>query len=142
MRLPVLGSSLCLLALLSTGMPARASGYSLYRVILWGRPGELPPRLQQDPKTGFFAVLFPSTPPESGWDDAPARKLEIHGGALLPVPDAPIPRPRDPDPDWAQTGLEGSLDINRDGTAETVRVRTVMIPDGRDPAASLQKVLV
>ena len=141
MRFPVLGSSLCLLALLYAGLPVRASGYSLYRVILWGRPGELPPRLQQS-DTGTYVVLFPSTPPESGWDEAPARKVEIHGGALVPAPDASIGRPRDPDPDWAMTGLEASFDINRDGIAEVVRARTVMVPDRRDPAASLQRVLV
>ncbi|HMF07675.1 MAG TPA: VCBS repeat-containing protein [Thermoanaerobaculia bacterium] len=142
MRLPILRPSLCLALLFSFGGPAGASGYNLYRLTLWGRPGELPPRLQQDPVSNAFVVLFPSTPPESGWDGAPARKLEIHGGAFLPAADASINRPRDPDPDWALTDLEGSLDINRDGIAEIVRARTVMIPDRRDPSASVQRVVV
>jgi hypothetical protein len=121
---------------------AHASGYTFYRLILWGEPGELPPRFQQDADSGAFLLLFPGPAPESGWDPVPARCFEVHGGAFLPEADVPITRPRDPDPDWEAGSLENSLDVNRDGKAEVVEARTVMIPDPLDPAASAQRVLV
>jgi hypothetical protein len=131
--------------LLGSALPAPAgasAGYSLYRVVIWGQPGELPPQLRQDPESGRFRLLFPGPAPESGWDPVPARCLELHGGAFVPAEPVPILRPRDPNPDWDSTALEGSLDINRDGLAEVVRARTVLVPDSLDPAASRQRVLV
>ena len=121
---------------------ARAAGYSFYRLVLWGEAGELPPRFQQDSESGKFMLLFPGPAPESGWDPVPARCFEVHGGAFMPAASVPILRPRDPDPDWESGALESSLDVNRDGQAEVVRARTVMIPDHRDPAASEQRVLL
>ena len=121
---------------------ALPAGYTLYRVVLWGRPGDPPPRFQQDPSSRTFSVLFPGPVPETGWEPVPARRLEVHGGAFLPADPVPIMRPRDPDPDWDAAALQGSLDLNRDGRSEVVRVRSVMIPDGHDPGASIQRVLV
>jgi len=132
---------LSLIVLSLTGA-ARASGYTFYRLILWGEEGELPPRFQQSPESGKFLLLFPGPAPESGWDPVPARCFEVHGGAFLPAAMVPILRPRDPDPDWGAATLESSLDVNRDGQAEVVTTRTVAIPDRHDPAASEQRVLV
>ena len=137
----VRGLALTVLALLLP-MEAHASGYTFYRLILWGEAGELPPRFQQNPDSGTFLLLFPGPAPESGWDPVPARCFEVHGGAFLPEAAVPISRPRDPDPDWEAASLESSLDVNRDGQAEVVEARTVMIPDPRDPASSVQRVLV
>ncbi|MCI0408711.1 MAG: hypothetical protein L0191_09140, partial [Acidobacteria bacterium] len=128
--------------LLLLPLEVHASGYAFHRLILWGEPGELPPRFQQNPESGAFLLLFPGPAPESGWDPVAARCFEVHGGAFLPEADVPIPRPRDPDPDWEAVALQGSLDVNRDGRAEVVQARTVMIPDHRDPASSQQRVLV
>ncbi len=140
-RLSLRSLSISVLALFLP-VDAHASGYTFYRLVLWGESGELPPRFQQDPDSGAFLLLFPGPAPESGWDPGPARCFEVHGGAFLPEAAVPITRPRDPDPDWEAGSLESSLDVNRDGQAEVVEARTVMIPDHRDPAAGEQRVLV
>jgi len=139
-------SSVCSLVVLPLLMlltgEASASGYSFYRLVLWGEAGELPPRFQQSSESGKFLLLFPGPAPGSGWDPVPARCFEVHGGAFLPAASVPILRPRDPDPDWDAVASETSLDVNRDGQAEVVTARTVAIPDHRDPTASEQRALV
>jgi hypothetical protein len=131
-----------LLGTLIVSSPLSAAGYTFYRIVVWGEPGELPPRLQQDPGTGEFSLLFPSPAAESGWDPVPARRLEVRGRALVAADPVPILRPRDPDPDWDTASLESSCDLNQDGRAEVLRARTVMVPDSRDPAAGSQRVVV
>ena len=135
---------LCLLlsSLVLTSPLAAAGGYTFYRIVVWGEAGEQPPRLQQDPATGQFSLLFPAPAAEAGWDPVPARRLWVKGVALVAADPVPILRPRDPDPDWDTAALEGSCDLNQDGQAEILRARTVMIPDSRDPAASNQRVVV
>jgi len=143
MRPRFFARSLVLIALLNAlPVEARPSGYTFYRLILWGESGELPPRFQQNPDSGVFQLLFPSPAPDSGWDPVPARCFEVHGGAFLPAADVPILRPRDPDSDWEAASLESSLDVNQDGQTEVIQTRTVMIPDHRDPASAEQRVLV
>src|SRR5262245_32507456 len=134
-----LGLLLCSLVLSS---PLPAGGYTFYRILVWGEPGELPPRLLQDPETGEFSLLFPSPAAETGWDPVPARRLAVKGVALVAADPVPLLRPGDPDPDWDTASLEGSFDLNLDDKAEILRARTVMIPDSRDPAAGNQKVIV
>jgi hypothetical protein len=143
MRFPFSARSLAsLLLLLALPVPARASGYTFYRLVLWGEAGELPPRFQQNPESGSFRLLFPGSAPDSGWDPVPARCFEVHGGAFLPAAAVPIARPRDSDPYWEAASTEGSMDLNRDGLAEIVKARTVMVPDHHDPAKGEQRVLV
>jgi hypothetical protein len=131
-----------LLLLFAFPVETHASGYTFYRVILWSEAGELPPRFQQNPDSGAFMLLFPGPAPDTGWDPVPARCFELHGGAFLPAAPVPIMRPRDPDPYWEAATLESSMDVNRDGQAEVVAARTVMVPDHNNPAASEQRVLV
>ncbi|HEV8375094.1 MAG TPA: VCBS repeat-containing protein [Candidatus Polarisedimenticolia bacterium] len=121
---------------------AHASGYTFFRVSIWGQSGEPPPRFQQDPVSREFTLLFPGPVAEKGWDPVSARSLVVRGGAFLPADPVPIMRPRDPDPDWDAAGLEASLDLNGDGRSEVVRARTVLIPDRKDPSAAHQRILV
>ncbi|HEU5182325.1 MAG TPA: hypothetical protein VFW45_16180 [Candidatus Polarisedimenticolia bacterium] len=118
-----------------------ASGYTFYRIIIWGEPGEQPARLQQN-AGGEFSLLFLPPAPESGWDPVLARRLAVTANAVVDADPVPILRPRDPDPDWDTSALEGSFDLNRDGRAEILKARTVMVPDSRDPGASQQRVIV
>jgi hypothetical protein len=132
-----------LLVLLPPGRsPALESGYTFNRLVFWSEGGEAYPRFERDPETGEFSLLFLGPVPESGWDPVQARRLVMHGPSFLPADPVQILRPRDPDPDWASTATEASFDLNRDGVAEIVRARTVMIPDNRDPSGGEQRVLV
>jgi hypothetical protein len=117
-------------------------GYTFQRVVLWSEPGESFPRLERDPETGRLSVLFLGPIPETGWDPVEARRLVMHGPAFVPAKPVQVSRPRDPDPDWASTTTRASFDLNRDGVAEIVRARTVLIPDNRDPSIDHQRVLV
>ncbi len=133
----------CLGLLLGLLIPSSlpAAGYTFYRIIVWGEPGEQPARLQQN-AAGEFSLLFLPPAPESGWDPVLARRLAITANAVVEADPVPILRPRDPDPDWDTAALEGSFDLNQDGRAEILEARTVMVPDSRDPSASQQRVIV
>ncbi len=121
---------------------ADAGGYTFNRLVIWADPGDPPPRFRQDPETRAFVLLLPPPPPGSGWDPVSARRIVVHGGAF--VEEAPISllRPRDPDPDWESRGTSASLDLNRDGRAEVLRARNVVVPDNRDPEAGVRRVMV
>jgi hypothetical protein len=117
-------------------------GYTFHRVVIWAEPGHPPPRISQDPETRDFVLLLPGPIPDSGWDPVEARRYIARRGGFLPAPPLPILRPRDPDPDWAGGSPEASFDVNRDGKAELLRAREVLVPDPRDPHATAHRVLV
>ena len=137
--LETIAVALCLFA---GPLQAEEGGYSFNRLVLWSEPGEQFPRLERDSATGEFTILFLGPVPETGWDPVEARRLVMRGAAFVPAEPIQILRARDPDPDWATNSTESSFDLNRDGTAEIVRARTVMIPDNRAPSDGRQRVLV
>jgi len=135
--------SLCKAFLFPPGaLLAEAGGYTLHRIVIWAEPGDPNPRFQQDPATGNFTLLLPGSPPASGWDPVAARRFVVHGGAFVLADPLPLLRPRDPDPDWLSHQTIASLDLNRDGRAELLRARNVVVPDNRDPSAGASRVLV
>jgi hypothetical protein len=134
--------SLAAASFLPGSVPALESGYTFNRLVLWSESGEPYPRLDRDPQTGEISLLFLGPVPETGWDPVEAQRLVMHGPAFVLAEPLQILRPRDPDPDWDSVSTEASFDVNRDGKAEIVRARTVMIPDNRDPSGGQQRVLV